>query len=376
MITIQTAGESHGQYLTGIINGIPSNLDFDFDFINGELKKRQAGYGRSQRMNIEEDRINVLSGIDGSKTTGNPISIILKNKGRNIPLNEIYSPRPGHGDLVGTLKYNLEGGRNILERASARETAMRVALGGVCKLLLKEFGIEIFSHVINIGGVSTKIDYYNGLSIDQLNTNSLYERPLRVVDQEAENKMMEKIQSAKKEGNSLGGSIELIVQNVPNGLGSHTNWNSKLDALLSFALMSIQGIKAIEIGLGREAANTSGKNMQDEIAYEESGFKRLSNNSGGIEAGISNGEDIVVRIHMKPIPTLRIPLETVDIRSKKKSKAISERSDVCAVPAAGIVGEAMVALVLANEFMRKFGGDSIEEITKNYKSYMNYLNAR
>lgn len=376
MITIQTAGESHGQYLTGIISGIPSNLDFDYDFINRELKRRQAGYGRSQRMDIEDDKINVLSGLDETKTTGNPISLILKNKGRNIPLKEIYTPRPGHGDLVGTLKYNLEGGRNVLERASARETAMRVALGGICKLLLKEFDIQIFSHVINIGGVSSKIDYYNGLNIDNLDINSLYERPLRVVDQESENKMMAKIQSAKREGNSLGGSIEIIVRNMPNGLGSHTNWDKKLDALLSFGLMSIPGIKAVEFGVGTKTGNISGKEMQDEIIYEDSQFRRLSNNSGGIEAGISNGEDIVIRIHMKPIPTLKIPLETVDIRTKKKSKAISERSDVCAVPAAGIVGETMAAYVLANEFMKKFGGDSIEEVSKNYKSYMDYINAR
>lgn len=376
MITIQTAGESHGQYLTGIISGIPSNLDFNYDFINKELKRRQAGYGRSQRMDIEEDKINVLSGLSDTKTTGNPISIIIKNKGRNIPLNEIYTPRPGHGDLVGTLKYNLEGGRNVLERASARETAMRVALGGICKLLLKEFAIQIFSHVINIGGVSSKIDYYNGLDIDNLNINSLYERPLRVVDQESEVKMMDKIQSAKREGNSLGGSIEIIVRNMPNGLGSHTNWDKKLDALLSFGLMSIPGIKAVEFGVGIGTVNISGKKMQDEITYEDSQFKRLSNNSGGIEAGISNGEDIVIRIHMKPIPTLKIPLETVDIRTKKKSKAISERSDVCAVPAAGIVGETMTAYILANEFMKKFGGDSIEEVSKNYNSYIDYINAR
>lgn len=375
MITFQTAGESHGQYLTGVISGIPSNLSFDYDFINRELKRRQSGYGRSQRMDIEEDNIKVLSGLSDNKTTGNPISILIKNKGRNIPLKEIYKPRPGHGDLIGTLKYNLDGGRNVLERASARETAMRVALGGICKLLLKEFNIEIFSHVINIGGITSDTDYYNGLDLEKLNLTSLYEKSLRVVDK-TENEMMEKIHSAKKEGNSLGGSIEIIVRNTPSGLGSHISWDRRLDALLSYGLMSIPGIKAIEFGLGVESADISGKIMQDEITFENLQYKRLSNNSGGIEAGISNGEDIVVRLHMKPIPTLKIPLETIDIRTKEKSKAISERSDVCAVPAAGIVGEAMVAHILASEFMRKFGGDSIEEITRNHISYMDYIRSR
>lgn len=374
MIAFQTAGESHGQNLTGIISGIPSNLEFDYRFIDNELKRRQSGYGRSQRMDIENDSIKVLSGLDGTKTTGNPISIIIKNKGRNIPLKEIYKPRPGHGDLVGTLKYNLKGGRNVLERASARETAMRVALGAICKLLLKEFNIEIFSHVINIGGIASKVDYYNNLDLNK--SDSLYDKPLRVADQDSENEMIEKIQVAKKEGNSLGGSIELIVRNIPSGLGSHTSWDKRLDALLSFGLMSIPGIKAVEFGLGVHCANVSGKVMQDEIIYKNSQYKRLTNNSGGIEAGISNGEDIVVRIHMKPIPTLKMPLQTVDIRTKDKSKAISERSDVCAVPAAGIVGEAMMACILANEFIKKFGGDSLEEITVNYNSYMNYIKTR
>lgn len=376
MITFQTAGESHGQFLTGIISGIPSNLDLDFDYINRDLKRRQSGYGRSNRMDIEEDNIKVLSGLDGTKTTGNPISIIIKNKGRNIPLNEIYKPRPGHGDLVGTIKYNLEGGRNVLERASARETAMRVALGGICKLLLREFNIEVFSHVINIGGIHSEINYYNGLDLENLDFNSIYTKSLRVIDKVSEDKMIEKINIAKKEGNSLGGSIEILVRNCPNGLGSHTCWERRLDALLSFGLMSIPGIKGVEIGLGIDSVRTTGKTMQDEITYENSKYKRLSNNSGGIEAGISNGEYIVIRIHMKPIPTLRIPLETIDIRTKEKSKAISERSDVCAVPAAGIVGEAMVAYTLASELMNKFGGDSLEEIQRNFKSYMSYVNTR
>lgn len=340
MINFQTAGESHGQYLSGIINGIPSNVNFDHEFINKELKRRQSGYGRSNRMDIEEDNIKVLSGIEEGKTTGNPISIIIKNRGRDIPLNEIYKPRPGHGDLVGTLKYNHNGGRNVLERASARETTMRVALGSICKLLLREFNIEIFSHVVNIGGINSNIDYYKGLNLEKVDLKSLYEKPLRVIDKVSEDKMIEEINSTKKKGDSLGGSIEIIVRNTPVGIGSHSSWERKLDALLSYGLMSIPAIKSVEFGLGIESSNARGSTMQDEISYDNSEYKRLSNNSGGIEAGISNGEDIVIRIHMKPIPTLRIPLETVDIRTKKKTKAISERSDVCAVPAAGIVGEA------------------------------------
>ena len=373
MIRFLTGGESHGEKLTGIIDGIPANLFMDIEYINNELARRQSGYGRSVRMNIEKDELQVLSGVKNSLTIGSPISILINNKGTNIELNEITKPRPGHGDLVGALKYNQVGGRNILERASARETSMRVGLGSICKLLLREFNIQIFSHVINIGGISSQKTYYNNLDMEDLkNCDS---SPIRCIDKDAESLMIKKVSNAMEDGNTLGGSIEIVVKNIPVGLGSHTNWDMKLDGLLSQALLSIPGIKAVEFGRGIDVANMSGDNFHDEIYYE--GFyKRKSNNAGGIEAGISNGEDLVIKIYMKPIPTLRKPLGTIDMITKETAIAISERSDVCAVPSASIVGESMVSFVLANELTKKFGGDSLEEMKNNFESYNRYLKTR
>lgn len=373
MIKFLTGGESHGQSLTGVIEGIPANLLINKDFINKELGRRQKGYGRSERMKIENDEIEILSGVINGLTTGSPISISIKNRGTNIDLVEVTKPRPGHGDLAGALKYKQVGGRNILERVSARETAMRVAIGGICKIFLNEFNINIYSHVINIGGISSPINYYNNLDINKaiIADNSL----LRVIDKKAEDKMMEQIVQARLNGTTLGGTIEIIVQNMPTGIGNHISWDSKLDGLLAQALISIPGIKAVEFGLGVESANISGDKLHDEIYYKE-GYQRHTNNAGGIEAGISNGEDLVIRIHMKPIPTLKRPLHTVDMITKGDALALSERSDVCAVPAAGIVGEAMVAYVLANEFSRKFGGDFIQETKCNFNSYKEYLQTR
>lgn len=373
MIRFLTAGESHGNCLIGIIEGIPANLYLDIDFINNELKRRQGGFGRSDRMKIENDKVKILSGVNNNLTTGNPISILIENRGRNIELVEITKPRPGHGDLVGALKYNQKGGRNILERASARETAMRVALGSICKLLLRELNISIYSHVINIGGVVGEINYYNGLNLDDLDLADKSE--LRVLDKESEKKMIKKIEEAKEEGNSLGGTIEIIGINIPVGLGSHINWERKLDARLAAALMGIQGIKAVEIGLGTYASKVYGSSFQDEIIYTDK-YRRKTNNAGGIEAGISNGEDIVLRATMKPIPTLRQPLETVDMITKEKALAQFERSDVCAVPSASIVAENMVAYIIADEILRKFGGDFIEELILNYNNYIKYLEKR
>ncbi len=373
MIRFLTAGESHGTCLIGIIEGIPANLYLDIDFINNELKRRQAGYGRSQRMKIENDQVKILSGVNGNLTTGNPISILIENRGRNIELVEITKPRPGHGDLVGALKYNQIGGRNILERASARETAMRVAIGSICKLLLKELNIFINSHVINIGGVESKINYYSGLKSEDLKLAD--ESIIRVIDKESEKKMIEIIEEAKEEGNSLGGRIEIIGRNLPVGLGSHISWDRKLDARLAAALMSIQGIKAVELGLGTTASELKGSVFQDEIIYTDK-FSRKSNNAGGIEAGISNGEDLVLRATMKPIPTLRKALETVDMITKEKALAQFERSDICAVPSASIVAENMVAFVIADEILRKFGGDFMEELKINYNNYVDYLEKR
>ena len=373
MIRFLTGGESHGKGLVGIIDGIPANLNVDIDYINKELARRQKGYGRSSRMSIEKDEIEILSGVNNFLTMGSPISIVIENKGRNIDLIEVTKPRPGHGDLIGALKFNQDGGRNILERASARETAMRVAIGGFSKLLLREFNVEILSHVINIGGIKSNNSYY--YSTGYISLNNCDESDLRVIDSNAEIFMIEKIKDAIEAGNTLGGTIEIIIRNLPIGLGSHTSWDLKLDGLLSQALFSIPGIKAVEFGKGVEVADIPGDKLHDEIIYEN-GYKRKTNNAGGIEAGISNGEDIVIKIHMKPIPTLKKPLATIDMITKKKATALAERSDVCAVPAASIVGEAMVAYILANEFMRKFGGDSMEEMKNNYISYKDYIKTR
>ena len=373
MIRFLTSGESHGEGLVGIIDGIPANLLLDIKFINNELMRRQSGYGRSERMKIESDSANIISGINMNLTTGNPISILIKNKGTNIDLVEVYTPRPGHGDLAGALKYNQKGGRNILERASARETAMRVALGSICKLLLKEFGIEIFSHVIGIGNILSSKNYYSGVTIEELKNND--SSVLRVVDKVAEGNMVKKINSSIDEGDTLGGIIELIIKNVPTGLGSHSNWDTKLDGLLGGALFSIPGIKAVEFGLGTMSSSTMGSKLHDEITYNGT-YSRKGNNAGGIEAGISNGEDIVIKIYMKPIPTLKRSLQTVNMLTKEIEFAHSERSDVCAVPSASIVAESMVSLVLSNELLRKFGGDSMEEIRANFDSYMKYLQTR
>lgn len=373
MIRLLTAGESHGEGLLGIIDGIPANLYFDEAFINGELSRRQKGYGRSNRMLIEKDEIKVLSGVRNNYTYGGPISIFIKNRGTNIDLVEVTKPRPGHGDLVGALKYNQKGGRNILERASARETAMRVALGSICKLILNEFNIKIYSHVVNIGGVESRKTYYKGANLDEISKSK--KSDIMVIDSESEGLMIEKIKTAIKNGDTLGGAIELIVDNVPPGLGSHINWDTKLDGLLGQALFSIPGIKAVEFGLGKEVAFSLGSMLHDEIIYDK-GYRRKTNNAGGIEAGISNGEHIVIKIFMKPIPTLKKPLETVDMVTKEKAFALSERSDTCAVPAASIVAESMVAFVLAREFLKKFGGDFLEEVKENYNSYIKHISAR
>jgi chorismate synthase len=373
MIRFVTAGESHGESLTGIIEGIPANLYIDLDFMNKELKRRQRGFGRSLRMKMESDRVNILSGVSNGFTTGNPIAISIKNKGRNIELVEVIKPRPGHGDLVGALKYNQKGGRNILERASARETAMRVALGSICKLLLREFNIEVYSHVINVGGINSDKTYYTGIEIENLLKAD--KSNIRVIDEKSEEKMIGKIQEAMEEGDTLGGIIEVIVKNPPVGLGSHSSWDMKLDGKLAAAIISIQGIKAVEFGLGGKAPITKGSEFHDEIVYDNK-FGRKTNNAGGIEAGISNGEDIVICGTMKPIPTLKKPLDTINIISKEKAIAQFERSDVCAVASASIVMENVVAYIIADEFLKKFGGDFLEETKTNYNNYLKYLESR
>lgn len=370
MIRFLTGGESHGEYITGIIEGFPANLFVDLEFINAQLKRRQQGYGRGKRMALENDKVKIISGVRDSVTTGNPITLMIKNKGNNIDLVEITKPRPGHGDLAGTLKYNFEGGRNVLERASARETAMRVAIGSFCKLLLKRFNINIYSHVVQVGKI--RIDkFYHNWSEDKLSKAD--ESPVRVLDKRCESLMIKEIDKAKRDGDTLGGVIEVIGKNIPVGLGSFTNWDRKIDSKIAQIMLSIPGIKGIEFGLGFEMANRFGSNVHDEIYYEKNKFFRKTNNSGGIEAGVTNGEDLVFRLVMKPIPTLKKPLKTVDIKTKKPTIAQFERSDVCAVPSASIVAESMLAYVLANEMMIKFGGDTIEEIISSYNRYIDRI---
>lgn len=368
MLRFLSAGESHGSMLMGIVEGIPANLKLNIDSINHELSRRQKGYGRSERMKLEKDQINIISGLDQNITTGAPIGFFMENRGNNIKKDEIFTPRPGHGDLAGLLKYNQPGGRNILERASARETAIRVAVGAICKEFLKEFHISVNSHVTKIAGISSKFDYYSALD---LNFHQAEKSILSIMDQDAENSIMTAIDEATKEGHSLGGSIQIVVKGVPVGLGSHIQWDRKLDGQIAQAVLSIQGIKSIEFGIGNNFSNTIGSNSFDEISYDyEKGYYRKSNRAGGIEGGISNGEDIVLSATMKPIPTQRKPLNSVDILTKKEAKAFSERTDICAVPAAAVVVEAMIAFVISKEITNKFGGDSMEETRNNYIGYL------
>ncbi len=371
MIRFYTAGESHGECLIGIMEGFPSNVFMDVDFINNELKRRQSGFGRSNRMNIEQDEVKILSGVSDNFTTGNPICLLIKNRAKEIDVDRIIKPRPGHGDLSGMLKYNHEDAKNVMERASARETAMRVAVGSICKLLLKEFNIKIYSHVIQIGNVKALCK--SNMEEDLLKQAD--SSPLRVLDRKAEAKMIEEIERAKDEGDTLGGVFEVIGKNIPVGLGSYASWDRRLDGIIAGAIMSIPGIKGIEFGIGFDAAKMKGSQVHDEIFYDK-GYLRKTNNAGGIEAGISNGEAIVFRAAMKPIPTLRKPLKTVNIKTKEEAFAQFVRSDVCAVPSASIVAENMFAYVLANEMAVKFGGDSIEEMKANFNSYINSLSER
>lgn len=374
MIRYLTAGESHGEALVGIIEGFPSNIPFDKEFINKELNRRQKGYGRSSRMAIEKDEIQIISGINKNYTTGNPISIMIRNRGTNIDLVEVTRPRPGHGDLAGGLKYNQKGGRNILERASARETAMRVAIGSICKLLLMEFNIHIFSHIIQIGDIKISKEIYTDIKREDLLRAD--ESVVRILDKNAEKRIIAEIEKAKEEGDTLGGVIEVIGTNIPVGLGSYASWDRKLDGKIACSILSIPGIKGIEIGLGFSTASRLGSQVHDEIYHDEEGYYRKTNNAGGIEGGVSNGEDIIFRAVMKPIPTLKKPLKTVDMETKEQVLAQFERSDVCAVPSASIVAENMLAYILANEMKLKFGGDSIEEMKINFNNYMESLKNR
>lgn len=378
MIRYLTAGESHGPALVCIVEGLPANLLINLERVNLELFRRQQGYGRGRRQQIEKDKIDILSGIRFSKTLGSPVSFILPNKDwanwTSIMAIEtgdskktVTKPRPGHADLAGAMKYDFDDMRNVLERSSARETAMRVAAGAFAKELLYSFGIKIQSHIAQLGPIKAAAD--SKLKLEHLNEIA-DKSPVRCLDKTAEKLMIDFIDKTKTEGDTAGGIIEIIISNVPPGLGSYVQWDRKLDAQLAQALMSIQAIKGVEIGAGFDAARLPGSKVHDEIYYQDNSFKRKTNNAGGIEGGMSTGENIVLRIAMKPIPTLMKPLFSVDIKTKEPYKAHIERSDVTAVPACSVIAEAVVAPVIANAFMSKFGSDTLEDIGTSYKSYL------
>ena len=386
-----TSGESHGQCLNAIIEGVPSGITIDNEFINNELARRQVGYGRGGRMLIEKDTVKILSGVRHGKSIGSPICLEIENKDwKNwiIPMNcqvvdntdenlklieskRIINVRPGHADLAGALKYNHKDIRNILERSSARETTTRVAVGAVAKSILKEFNIEGLSCVTQIGSVKAEIPN----DIFQVK-NDIESSDLRTSDKVAYEKMKIEIDKAKAEGDTLGGSFKIVFKNVPVGLGSHVHWDRRIDGLLAQAVMSIQAVKSVEIGLGSQVAETLGSKTHDEIFIENGQYVRKTNNAGGVESGITNGEDIVITASMKAIPTMRKPLNSIAIDKKEAVQAHFERSDTCAVAACAVVAEAMVAIVLADAMLEKFSHDSIDEMKINYQNYLNTVSKR
>ena len=370
MLRYLTAGESHAKALLAILEGMPAGLKVSIDSINEELKKRQSGYGRGDRMKIESDTVEILSGLRGKQTIGSPISLLIKNKDTRInQLPKILSPRPGHADLAGAMKYGRRDMRDILERSSARETAVRVAVGALCKQFLATFDIDIFSHVVVLGGIEA---HTSGLSLTEIKRTASASS-LRCVDKAAEKLMREEIDSASSEGDTLGGVFEIVITGQPAGLGSHVQWDRKIDARLAMSLMSIQAVKGIEVGAGFTFAKRRGSKVHDAITYKDGRFTRKTNNAGGIEGGMTNGEAIILRGVMKPISTLRKPLASVDIITKKATKATVERADVCAVPSCAVIAEAVSAFEIAKAILEKFGSDSMAEIKKNYQSYIKML---
>jgi chorismate synthase len=374
MLRYLTAGESHGKCLVGILEGLPAGVPVDEAYINIQLKRRQFGYGRGKRMSIEEDTVEILSGVRKGRTIGSPLSFTIANRDFSIDtLPEVTAPRPGHADLAGALKFGTHDARDILERSSARETACRVAAGAFAKLFLTEFGVRIISHTVALGEIEATTQELATEEIEARTEKS----QLRCADSDAESKMIAAIDQARENGDTLGGVSEVIVTNVPPGLGTHVQWDKKLDGRLAQALMSIQAVKGVEIGLGFEAATKPGSEVHDAIFYDASRdglkFYRKTNHAGGIEGGISNGENIVLRAALKPIPTLGKPLRSVDLVSKKEVKAAKERADVSVLPAAGVIGEAVVALEIASAFLEKFGGDSLAEVKRSYRGFMKNL---
>ena len=388
MLRFETAGESHGECLVATLSGIPAGIPISVKAIDRELWRRQQGYGRGGRMKIETDRAEVVAGVRHSQTIGSPVGMVIRNKDwqnwtealpvETAPGDDAVSddkrrpvtrPRPGHADLAGAIKYNFHDARYILERASARETAARVAVGAVAKALLGEFGIEVLSHTIAVGPVWLE----RAAEWEELQALSRRDEVLLgCVDAEIESRMKEVVDEAYRTGDTVGGVFEVIARGAPVGLGSHTTWDSRLDGRLAQAIVSMQAVKGVEVGFASEGAASFGSKVQDTIHYDRQArrFTRGANRAGGLEGGMTNGQDVLVRGMLKPISTLRRPLESVDLATREPALAAYERSDVCVVPAAGVIGEAMVAVVLASAFLEKFGGDSLAEIRRNYQGYL------
>jgi chorismate synthase len=398
MLRFSTAGESHGKALVSVVEGLPAGLPIAAEWVDRELARRMQGYGRGARMKIERDRIEWLSGIRAGETLGSPVAMLIVNRDwenwedvmaaeaaertGELRRRRVTRPRPGHADLAGVLKYNRLDARDILERASARETTARVAAGALAKRLLDEFGVEVGSHVVSLGGIQVP----QGELPVPLNP-AADRSEIRVLEPRVEAEIVQRIDAAKKAGDTLGGEVEVVARGVVVGLGSHVAWDRKLDGRLAGMMMSIPAVKGVEIGMGFEAARRPGSEVHDAIERGEreergvrldprGGFRRPTNNAGGLEGGITNGEPVVVKVGMKPISTLMSPLATVDLASGQPAKAVSERSDVTAVPAMGVIAEALMALVLADAMLEKFGGDSLSEMRRNYDSYVAALGSR
>jgi chorismate synthase len=382
MLRFLTAGESHGPELVAVIEGAPAGFEVDIARINHDLARRQKGYGRGGRMAIEKDEARIVSGIRFGRTMGSPVTFIVENRDYKNwekrmsadprdrgEAKVVTRPRPGHADLAGALKYNLEDIRDVLERASARETTARVAIGAFARQLIAPFGVQVLGYVVSIGSVKAKVP--PNITIDEL-TRLTEDSQVRVADAAAESAIIAEIDECKKAGDTLGGIVEVIAVGLPVGLGSHVQWDRKLDGRLAHALLGLQAVKGVEVGNGFEAARVRGSQLHDEIGYDRElrQFTRHSNNSGGTEGGMSTGEPLRVRVAFKPLSTLMRPLKSADIKSKDEAVGAIERSDVCAIPAAAVIAETVVAFVLAGAFLEKFGGDSLAEVTRNYQGFL------
>ena len=383
MFRFETAGESHGECLVATLTGLPAGVPISLNAVNHELWRRQQGYGRGGRMKIETDQAQIVAGVRHSRTIGSPLAILIQNKDwknwtEALPVEDmdggedkrkpVTRPRPGHADLAGSIKYNFQDARYILERASARETAARVAVGAIAKAFLGQFGIGVLSHVIGVGEVRlARLAQWDELVALSQKSEVL----LGCVDEPTEKQMKEVVDQAYRTGDTVGGVFEVMAHSVPPGLGSHITWDSRLDGRLAQAIVSMQAVKGVEIGFAAEGASSFGSRVQDTIHYDKQQrhFTRGANRAGGLEGGMTNGEDVLVRGLLKPISTLRRPLESVDLATREPALAAYERSDVCVVPAAGVIGEAMVGIVLAQAFLEKFGGDSLEETRRNFEGY-------